>query len=418
MKLKNYYGWLILAVGFFFILYIGTFFSYGWTAFINPMLGTFGWTMAQISVGASLRNAESGVFNPVWGAIIDRTSPRKLMLIGVIITSVGIFLLYRTTGLVMFYTSFFILGLGSSLTQMLPNVLVSKWFKRDFGKANGILSLASGLGGVVLPLVVMIIDSQGWQTTLLYCAIGWTIIGIPLAFTYKNPQLDPELVKSPGANEKITRTGALGVSVRDALKTRAFWHINVTTLLAYFVCTIQLTYVIPYLTGIGISAASASMAVLYYSVISLGGRLVFGCLADKYRSSYLTAISLGLIGAGTFIFAFITKQSSFSMILLFAVIYGLGLSGLTLLRLTILREYFGTGNFGSLFGLNSVFVTIAQVVSPIAVGILVSGHVSYRPIWLASAGIALLGVITILTMPSSSQSGYKGNSPGAQVTSG
>ena len=123
MKSKISYGWLIVAVGFFFSLYNSVFFGYGWTAFIDPMLATLGWTMAEISFGSSLRSVERGVFNPVWGILIDRFSPRKLMVAGVVITAVGIFLLYRTSNLAMYYTGFLVMGLGSSLTLMLPTVL-------------------------------------------------------------------------------------------------------------------------------------------------------------------------------------------------------------------------------------------------------------------------------------------------------
>jgi MFS family permease len=399
MRIKISYGWWIVAVGFFLTLYNGAFFGYGWTAFINPMLATFGWTMAQISLGSSLRSVESGIFNPVWGVVIDRFSPRKLMLFGVIITVVGTFLLYRTANIAMFYVGFLITGLGTSLISMLPTVLISKWFKKDFGKANGVLAMGIGVGGVAVPLVVMMIDKLSWQTTLLISAIGWAVIGIPLALICRNPSPAHYLANENAPKAKELQSNVPDVSVKEALKMRAFWHINLASFVQIFVSLVPMLFLLPYFSSIGISRTTGSMTVLLYTLFSLSGRIPFGWLADKYKSSYLLAISIALMGIGIFIFSLINKQSPFSLMLLFAIVYGLGLSGLTPLKAPILREYFGTKYFGTIYGVNGIFATIAGLLSPIVVGMIVTKYDSYGSIWLWLIGLSVLGVITMLTIP-------------------
>ena len=85
--------------------------------------------------------------NPLLGFIVDRWPARRLVFIGAIILGAGIFLLSRTQSLVMLYASFMIIGLGSSLAvQMVPTVVVARWFKHDIGKANGVLAMGMGLG--------------------------------------------------------------------------------------------------------------------------------------------------------------------------------------------------------------------------------------------------------------------------------
>ena len=89
---KLFYGWYIVIAGLIFSAYSSLIFSYGYTAFINPILATFGWSMTQISLANSLRGLETGVFNPIWGHVVDRYDPKKLMWIGVTITAIGIYI--------------------------------------------------------------------------------------------------------------------------------------------------------------------------------------------------------------------------------------------------------------------------------------------------------------------------------------
>jgi MFS family permease len=323
------------------------------------------------------------------------------MLLGVIITVVGTFLLYRTANLAMFYVGFLITGLGTSLITMLPTVLISKWFKKDFGKANGVLAMGIGVGGVAVPLVVMMIDKLSWQTTLLISAIGWVVIGIPLAFVCRNPSAH-DLAHEDATKTQELRSNVPAVSVKAALKMRAFWHINLASFVQIFVSLVPMLFLLPYFSSIGISRTTGSMAVLLYTLFSLSGRIPFGWLADRYKASYLLAISIALMGIGIFIFSLINKQSHFSLTLLFAVVYGLGLSGLTPLKPPILREYFGTKNFGTIYGVSSIFTTIAGLSSPIVVGMIVTKYGSYGSIWIWLIGLSVLGVIAMLTIPRSS----------------
>jgi MFS family permease len=83
-------------------------------------------------------------------------------------------------------------------------------------------------------------------------------------------------------------------------------------------------------------------------------------------------------------------------------VYGLGLSGLTPLKPPILREYFGTKNFGTIYGVSSIFTTIAGLSSPIVVGMIVTKYGSYGSIWIWLIGLSVLGVIAMLTIPRSS----------------
>ena len=105
------------------------------------------------------------------------------------------------------------------------------------------------------------------------------------------------------------------------------------------------------------------------------------------------------MGTGLVIFWLVGSGSPFLMIVLFGVLYGLGLGGVMVLRPPILREYFGTRNFGTIFGLSSIFITIASVLSTPIAGWIFDTYHTYKPWWLAMVIFAAIAVILMLTIP-------------------
>jgi MFS family permease len=405
VKFKIFYGWYIVISGAVLAFFFGSMVGYGWSAFLTPIMTTFGWSMAQISLASSLRSLEIGVFNPLWGPAVDRYSPKWLMRIGVVCASLGLFCLSSMQSLVMYYLGFLLSGIGSSLvTGMLPLVVISRWFRKDIGKANGLFFMGAGLGGVAVPLVVTIIDRLGWRTTLLYTSIGFLILGLSLSFVFRSRPEEYGYLpdgKTSGGSEKpgSSFTPEFGTSVKEALKMRAFWHIAVVTLFQNATLSTVMLYAFPYLTHIGKTRATAGTLVMLYTFVSLFGRVPFGMLADMFKKSYVTAVSLVLQVVGLFLYSQMEGTSPFWLIVLFAIPYGLGVSGVLPLRAPLLSEYFGLKNFGTIFGLTSVFIAVGNVLSPPLAGWMYDTYHNYNIWWNVLIVFGIIAVIAILTIP-------------------
>jgi MFS family permease len=406
MKIKLFYGWYIVAAGLVMNFYNASLFAYGWSAFVNPIVSTFGWTMVQLSLASSLRGLETGIFNPIFGWVVDRFSAKKLMIFGILVNASGIFLLSQTKNLAMYYFGFLIMGLGSSLAiGILPTTVIARWFKKDLGKANGVFFMGNGLGGLMAPLIVKIIDSIGWQMTLMYGFIGILAIGLPLALIYRDRPQDYHLL--PDGAKVTVANGAMptlpiaehGTTVKEALRTRAFWHLVATVLFQNSFLGILTTFSIPSLTNVGMTRAAAATVTTLFTLVSLFVRLPLGMLADRIKKSYCVAISVGFQAIGAFCFWLLSGSSPFYMVLLFAITYGIGLSGIMVLRPPILAEYFGTKNFGTIFALEGVFITVAGIASQPLAGWVFDTYQSYRPLWLGFAILGLVALVVILTIP-------------------
>lgn len=407
MKFKLFYGWYIVIAGMVLATYYSAIFGYGWQAFVNPIATTFGWTMATLSLASSMRSLEMGVFNPVWGGVVDRWSPRWLMRIGVITTALGTLLLSLTKNLPMYYGGFLIMGLGSSLvTNMLPTALIARWFKKDVGKANGLFFMGQGIGGVTVPLVVALVDNLTWQTTLLYVSISFFIMGIAVSFVMRNRPEDYGLVPdgrtptTPGGGGR-SRTSDFGLSVKEALKTRAFWFVGFVTLFQVAIVGAINLYGVPYLTNVGMTRATAGSVVSLFTLISLFTRIPMGLLSDIFRKTHVIALTVLLQGGGIFLFWLIGGSSPFWLIFIFALTYGIGVSGVAALRAPFVADYFGTKNFGTIFGLISIFTTVGQIASPPIAGWVFDTYHTYKPVWLVLGLFTIVALIVILSVPPS-----------------
>jgi len=401
-----FYGWYIVITCLVLSFFHHFVFAYGWTAFVNPIVATFGWSMTQISLASSLRGMETGVFNPIWGLAIDRLSPRWLMFGGTIVSAAGALILSRTTNLAMYYIGFMVVGLGTSLTAaMLPQSIIARWFRKDIGKANGIFFMGAGIGGVMIPLLVKFIDRYSWQTALLWAAGGYFILGMVAAFTIrKRPEdrgLHPDGRTTDTGQNRTVPLYDFSTPVKKLLVSRAFWSIGIVFFFQSAVMNTVMLFAIPYLTGLDMDRTMASTVIMWYTLVSIFGRIPMGTFSDFIKKKYVIAMTSTLTGIGLVLFSLMSGSSHLWFIIVFAIVYGAGLSGVMALRAPIQAEYFGTRNFGIVFGLVSLFSTLAAVVSQPIAGWLFDNYNTYKPVWLALAGFSVVATLLMLTLPPS-----------------
>ena len=86
---RIFWGWYMVAASVALAAYNSGMFVYGFTAFINPIEATFGWSRAQISLATSLLGLESGTMAPFLGMAVDRWPARRLVLVGVVVWGCG-----------------------------------------------------------------------------------------------------------------------------------------------------------------------------------------------------------------------------------------------------------------------------------------------------------------------------------------
>ncbi len=144
----------IITAAFFSLLAIVGFALYGLPFFYDFFVQEFGWSRTVVTSGNAIgKLIVAPLFGFIAGWLIDRYGPKKMMLAGSLMAGSALIGLSMMNSLYMFYLFYILNALGYVFGGPLPcQVLISKWFTKNRGKAMGIAYLGIGTGGALVPL--------------------------------------------------------------------------------------------------------------------------------------------------------------------------------------------------------------------------------------------------------------------------
>jgi len=408
-----FYGWWVVGAGFTIALYVSGFVHFGFTAIFQPIADEFGWSHAQVSVAASMRGFEMGVFVPILGFMVDRFGPRRLIAGGAWIAGLGLLLLSRVSSLAEFYGAFVLVALGTSAcVGVVPITAVNNWFHKRATLATGILVSGTAAGGALIPLATKLIDSLGWQGAVGIIGLGTWVILVPVALLFRHrpehygfvPDGARHMEPVAGLDQPSMHGIEGRTAIRDILKHRGFWHVAFGIMLHILVINAVVAHIMPYLGSTGMSRAGASLVASAVPLTSVVGRLGFGWLGDRFDGRFVTAGGLVLTSAGLLALAAVGDGSAWILVL-FVVLFGVGYGGPVPMLPALLRAYYGNSKLGSVLGLALGAGALGGFIGPLIAGWGFDRYGTYEGIWIAFAALVTLGVISLLTAPSLERQG-------------
>lgn len=155
------------------------------------------------------------------------------------------------------------------------------------------------------------------------------------------------------------------------------------------------THVMPYLDSEGVAKSTATLVATFIPLLSIIGRLGFGWLGDVLDKRYIMAGIFGLLGVGLLAFSYVQLRW---LVLPFLFVFSTAYGGASTLRGAILREYFGRGSFGRIFGVMMGIASIGAIIGPSIAGWTFDTLGSYHLIWLAFAGTMGISAILMVTI--------------------
>jgi len=395
---KIFYGWWVVFACFLIAFYVSGTVMFGFTAFFEPIAKEFGWSYTQVSLAASLRGLELGIFAPVIGFFVDRFGARRLLFLGTLSIGFGFILLSLINTLGMFYGAFILIGVGTSActgTVLAP--AVANWFRKDVGKALGVMSCGIGAGGILLPLITSLIDFYQWRTTFVILGLGMLLIGLPLSFLIRHrPEKYGYLPDGAALEEQkgTTHYQDKEVDLKTALRTRVFWHLSVAESIRIMTLTALITHIIPYLSSLGISRSRATLVATSIPLLSIIGRLGFGWLGDEFNKYKVMTMLYVLGGLSILTFAYVNTTW---LLVPFMILFPLSW-GAPPLRGAILRENFGRLALGSILGILGAVGTVARILGPVLAGWTYDTFGRYHFVWFFFTGTFAIAVILMLTI--------------------
>ncbi len=378
-----------LATAFFALFCIVGLGLWGLPFYYDFMVQQFGWTRAQVTSGNALSKLVVGpLLGFVAGWMVDRFGPRRLMMLGILLAGVALIGLGSISTLTLFYFFYVLNALGYMFGGPLPNqVLLSRRFDKSRGKAMGIAYLGIGLGGAVVPLIShTLVQHFGWQAALRTLGILIIVIAFPMAFFLKepSPELDKRRLDKPP-------------SMKAAFKGLPFYLLALGSMcsIAAVSGTQQNLKLFLSLDQHYPQSESAKILslVLAFSIV---GRLLMGWLADRVAKKYVMLLIYLLVALAI---PFLFFAEARTAVLIFAVIFGIGLGGDYMIIPLMTAEIFDLRMLGRLMGLIVTADGVAEAVSPWLIGRLRDVTGSYRSGFLVLVGMALLGALAVTALP-------------------
>ncbi|MQF98600.1 MAG: MFS transporter [SAR202 cluster bacterium] len=365
--------------------YIGMAIWQGFTAFFLPILRDFGVSRTLLSGAFSIRQVESGFLSPLVGYIIDRTSPRKVIIIGILMSGLGLILTGLSTNIINFYLAFILMSAGVSFSNhsVAWSVMVTRWFNKKRGRATGLTFMGGAFGGPSLIFIAILLESYGWRSSVIILGIGMWAIGIPLALVARSrpedygylPDGDTE-IDSDIETTNVTQEHDTYFTLKQAMSSKYFWGIIAVFSTQSISIQGLLTHQIAYLEGIGFSTTVAASTVGIYFGVSGIGRFIVGFLTDRFdwQRVFIAMVIGQVIGL-----IMLANVSIYPHAAAAALFMGFSHGMMVPIRLIISSKLFGTNNLGSIWGTVDGITLALGVIGPVYLGWTFDTFGSYVP---------------------------------------
>jgi MFS family permease len=350
----------VIATAFFSLLAIVGFALYGLPFFYDFFMKEFGWSRTIVTSGnAAGKIIVAPLFGFIAGWLIDRYGPRRMLMAGALMTGSALIGLSLMKSLGMFYLFYVFIALGYVFGGPLPcQVLISRWFTKNRGKAMGIAYLGIGTGGALVPLIAAGLEKNvGWHLALMSLGFLVIVIALPLSFFLKQTPL----------KQNVEEKTESGLPLKSILRNRNFY------LLAFgSMCSIGAVgginqHLKLYLRDLSFSQAQAAQIMSLVLFMSLGGRVLMGMLADIIRRKYVMILIYLIVGSSI---PLLLMPDFPGRIYVFAVIFGIGLGGDYMIIPLMAGDLFGVKTLGRVMGIILVADGLAESLTPMLVGAL------------------------------------------------
>lgn len=336
-----FYGWLIVIVGG--ISYaLGYGARYSFSVIFPSLLEEFKWPRDITAAMLSIHILVYGFIAPVAGYLVDRTGPRKTMVFGATLLSLGLALSRWGSEPWHFYFSFGVLsGAGLCLMGSVPfTTVIKNWFERKRGLAFSLMFLGSGGAFAFYPATAWLIHRVGWRNTFVVEALIVASLMIPLIFLIvRYHPLDKGLVQdgiaektetSPAKVEKnmqIMDPEWAGVdwTFSKAVKSSRFWLLSLTTFSLWGVMEhILVAHHVAFAIDVGYSKIYASSVLSLFGILFAFGSLA-GLISDRIGREVTVTIGTLTGISGIVVLMLINDTSHPWMLYYYALSLGIGI---------------------------------------------------------------------------------------------
>lgn len=363
---------------------------YLWSIFNEPVQAYYGLSKSTASMVQSVMMFGFVSGNLLGGYLQDRTNPRLIALIGLVLFGGGILITAFIKGAawLIFVTYGVVSGIGCGFTYGSVLSCLQKWFPTRRGFASGLSVAAFGLSTVVFtPVAQALMRAFGgdMKLTFLTLSLIFIVVGVVVCL----------FIRLPSGEQKVALNGLTPIK---AIKEPRFWLIAMTL----FLINATWNIVCPVIKNMGVerglSESSAALLVMLTGVFSAVGRLSMATVSDKVGRTLTVTLLAFLTMGSALLLIFASSYGYFAVILTVAFAYG-GPSA-TLPAMT--TDLCGAKYSGTNYGMAMLWLGISSVVFNAVTGAVVEATGEYTVSFVIAAATAfitagLMGLYALIT---------------------
>lgn len=396
---KPYYGWVVLAACVVIAL-MTTGIQTCFGVFLKPLQDDFGWTRAAVSLVPSINLVVTCLCFPVAGWLSDTRGPRWVVAAGGVFAGLGMLLASRLGAPWQLYVYYSVMvGIGVACASTPATATVTRWFERRRGLALGIVQTGTAMGTMVLaPLAGYLVSRHGWRTAFVVIGLLTSLVVIAALWLRKEPPGG----LPPGERAAVSRRRAAsagdGLSLGEALRTRAFWLLFLMYALSYGALMMTTGHLVARVEDAGIAPTTAASCLTALGAGNIVGFVGGGAVSDRLGRKPVMAVALVLQAA---LLVWLINASSAWMFLAFGFLWGMVVGGWAPLMPTVAGELFGLRRIGSIVGAVSMTYGVGGAIGLYGGGYVFTATGSYTAAYALGAGALLVsaGIVAALKPP-------------------
>lgn len=306
-KLKQHYHWIIAFLAFLEMTVYG-----GWlnssSVFIIPISESLGVSRGSFSMATIPYTLVCFTGTMVSGHLFRKFGYKRCAIVSLLLAAASFVVTATCSSLTMYMVSKILFGLayGSAFTAGAV-FLVKNWFFKHQGLVVGAVSMASGLGGSLMTVVLTnLIEAADWRVANLAAAGITAAVAVLYLFLKDRPEqmgLRPFGFGTATVQTQKAPKGTHdwpGYSFRELLRHPSFYLMTLCTLVSCICIYITSGVLVPHFQAQGFSAQEAAGMQSTLMLILAAAKLICGGLSDKLGAKTVTVICMACAVIGQF----------------------------------------------------------------------------------------------------------------------
>ena len=370
--------------------------------FAIPITEDLGISRSALSLTTTIASIAGMVIAPIAGRMFSVRSVRKLMLMGLTVTSLSIALQYFAKSVMLLYVLAGLRDCGVEFCLMMPlAILMNRWFGEDRSFAFSIISVGTSLGGVLLSVPLSnLIATAGWRNAYLFCGLGAMAILLPLCFFIvkdwpegQGPAAGISAEKGEGDAQKTDSKSF----VAQLHKDRRFWMLAVG-LMANSFCCVGLYHLSTFAQSLNFEGSFAAMMISVHSIGAVMSKLLMGKLFDKKGIRGGVALGSGGQIAAYGLMVLACLHPSKTLLVASILAYGLSFGSQSLYTSGIVSRIFDMDHYSIVAGELAVFVLLAGAFSNPVVSAIYDMTQSYTAAWVICLAMGFVAMVSLWSL--------------------